>query len=458
MDAENELQDSRLAAAQQLKKEYENVLDAVWEKWERGLNAMGKTLAELQDSFNKKNELNDLFMKPYEQAYKMTGLMDEINKSINDTSQLASKQELAGLLDEINKKQLAGVQLSQYEAEAYRKQYELLLAKAALEDAQNAKSDVRMTRDANGGMSYTYTADQDAIDNAQGGYNDAAYGFAELNDNRIQALSSRVIDIYNRMQEELRAIDVNDTERRQEIMDRYTKEIDYIQQQLGVAFNWNSKINDLTIADNWRLADEFSDTVLSQVLGYDTLNEAKNAFLENTKEMLSNLDEANRDYKDKLSGLMEDTGLDMENLEQTVIDSLDKIDEGLSDTADEAESMRDDWNSALNDAMSQAKNFESTWKNVVENIVIQAQRICGALQQVIAEYRNLNSVQNGGPGNYNSGEGSGSITDPGNNPGTPPDKNPPTSPPTKPPIQPADGDKRYDYLYPGSVELYKHGL
>jgi hypothetical protein len=45
--------------------------------------------------------------------------------------------------------------------------YELLLAEIALTEAQNAKSTVRLQRDNEGNYGYVYTADRDAIDNAE---------------------------------------------------------------------------------------------------------------------------------------------------------------------------------------------------------------------------------------------------------------------------------------------------
>ena len=45
-------------------------------------------------------------------------------------------------------------------------QYQLLLARIKLEESQNAKDTVRLTRDENGNYAYRYTANQDKIDEA----------------------------------------------------------------------------------------------------------------------------------------------------------------------------------------------------------------------------------------------------------------------------------------------------
>ena len=63
--------------------------------------------------------------------------------------------------------------LSNFELEVQEAKYNLLLAEIALEEAQNAKSVVRMQRDSEGNYGYVYTADSEAIGEAEQNYLDA---------------------------------------------------------------------------------------------------------------------------------------------------------------------------------------------------------------------------------------------------------------------------------------------
>jgi hypothetical protein len=56
--------------------------------------------------------------------------------------------------------------MSEYELEYLQKEYDLRLAEIAMEEALNAKSVVRLTRDNEGNYSYSYTADSNAVDDA----------------------------------------------------------------------------------------------------------------------------------------------------------------------------------------------------------------------------------------------------------------------------------------------------
>jgi hypothetical protein len=58
-------------------------------------------------------------------------------------------------------------QLSQYELDLQQAKYDLLLAEISLEEAQNAKSVVRLRRDSEGNMGYVYTADENKVSDAE---------------------------------------------------------------------------------------------------------------------------------------------------------------------------------------------------------------------------------------------------------------------------------------------------
>jgi hypothetical protein len=69
---------------------------------------------------------------------------------MDETDNIKSKQALRDLQQEINNLQKDGTKLSEYDIDMLRKKYDLRLAEIALEEAQNAKSQVRMTRDSEG--------------------------------------------------------------------------------------------------------------------------------------------------------------------------------------------------------------------------------------------------------------------------------------------------------------------
>jgi triphosphoribosyl-dephospho-CoA synthetase len=83
----------------------------------------------------------------------------DIQSKIDDTDNVKAKQKLLELQEEINEKLASGEEMSKYDLEYLQKKYDLEVAKIALEEAQNAKSKVRLSRDSEGNFGYVYTAD-----------------------------------------------------------------------------------------------------------------------------------------------------------------------------------------------------------------------------------------------------------------------------------------------------------
>lgn len=391
-EAYQDMQSDQADAAQQLEDEYTNAIDRIFEEWEEGISGIEDSLSDLANQFEMQNTIKDLYLDTYDQAYQTAKLTKDIADSIQDTDVISDKQELASLMDEINEKQASGAKMSQYELDAYQKEYELLLAKAALEDAQNAKNQVRMTRDAEGNMSYTYTADGNAISEAEDNYNDVAYQFAQLNVGQINDAQQQILQLYQDMEDALKDIDESDADRRQAVVDDYMTQIEYWEDQMQIAFDWNADLTDQTGYLQWDLADNFADTVLSQVTGYQTLEEMQDNFENSTRALLDNLADADQEHQDKVSELLDKTGMDVDDMEDTVNEDLDEVQDGIDDTIDSVEEMGDQFDDTLDDVMDEAEEFESTWDNVISAVIANNNELISSISSLLNYYKQLTSA------------------------------------------------------------------
>ena len=120
----------------------------------------------------------------FEKIYELNKLNRDITNSIDETSNIKAKEELAKLQAEINALEEDGVKVSQYQTEDLRRRYELKLAEIALNEAKDAKSQVQMTRDADGNWSYIYTADENQVAEAEQNYEDRLYELQRANADR----------------------------------------------------------------------------------------------------------------------------------------------------------------------------------------------------------------------------------------------------------------------------------
>lgn len=182
------------ASAEMLKKQYEDALAISTEKQEEYLslaeeyaeslkaileNSLLEYAQDLEnaltggtsfDQMNTKLEraaaLQEEYLTTTNKIYETNKMMNTAQQELDKTINTIAKQRLKQFIDETNQLQKKN-KLSQYELDIQQAKYDLLLAEIALEEAQNAKSSVRLQRDSEGNFGYVYTADQDKIADAQ---------------------------------------------------------------------------------------------------------------------------------------------------------------------------------------------------------------------------------------------------------------------------------------------------
>lgn len=185
---------------------YKRLTEAILEEWERSISAMGKTLEETMNMYDKAAELEERYVSNYEKAYSLSKLTSSIEKSLNDTTSLKHQQQLKDMLKEIQEIQESGKELSQYDLDYLQKKYDLTVAQMSLEDAYNAKTQVIRRRDSEGNWGYVYTANEEDKEAAMTTYRDKVYEMMELNENFIRDTESKLLEARQRMAEELAAL------------------------------------------------------------------------------------------------------------------------------------------------------------------------------------------------------------------------------------------------------------
>ena len=165
--------------AEAMKSVIENNMNKITETLEKTLTG-GTAFDTMMDEFDKLNTRQEEYLTKTNQIYETNKLMRTASKALDETDDKVAKQKLKNFIDETKSLQ-ENTKLSQYELEIQQAKYDLLLAEIALEEAKNAQSTVRLSRDSEGNFGYVYTADQDKVNDAQQAYEDA--------DNRLYNLS-----------------------------------------------------------------------------------------------------------------------------------------------------------------------------------------------------------------------------------------------------------------------------
>ena len=187
-----------------MKSVIQNNMEKIADTLEKTLTG-GTTFDTLMDGFDKLNTRQEEYLTKTNQVYETNKLMRTASKALDETDNKVAKQKLKNFIDETKGLQET-TQLSKYELEIQQAKYDLLLAQIALEEAQNAKSTVRLSRDNEGNFGYVYTADQNKIDDAQQAVDDADNKLYNLSLEGQQQYTEKYLQAEQAMYEELKQL------------------------------------------------------------------------------------------------------------------------------------------------------------------------------------------------------------------------------------------------------------
>ena len=167
--AANEAEDKYLSKAEEwaeaLKAVLENKLADAAADLEQALTG-GSSFDTLSTQMERANSLQEDYLTTTNKIYETNKMINTAQKEIDKTTNTVAKQKLKNFQQETSQLQNRS-KLSQYELDIQQAKYDLLLAEIALEEAQQAKSTVRLRRDSEGNFGYVYTADTNAIVDAE---------------------------------------------------------------------------------------------------------------------------------------------------------------------------------------------------------------------------------------------------------------------------------------------------
>ena len=151
--------------AEAVKAIMENTLASFANDLENALTG-GMSFDLILSQMDKAASLQEEYLTSTNKIYETEKLIRNAQKEIDKTTNEVAKRKLKNYINETKQLQ-AQAQVSQYELDIQQAEYDLLLAKIALEEAQNAKATVRLQRDSSGNFGYVYTANAEQIADAE---------------------------------------------------------------------------------------------------------------------------------------------------------------------------------------------------------------------------------------------------------------------------------------------------
>ena len=195
MEEEQKLMDGILRLGEIAVAELENNLAIAKETMRQSLFG-DSDINGMLSQIDRLNAKQSEYLTNTNKLYETNKLIRQAQIEMDKTDNQRAKQQYNNYAKHIEELQKAG-ELSAFELSLAQADFEILQKKIALEEARDAKNQVRLTRDSEGNYGYVYTANQDNIDKAEQEfadaqnkrYNIALEGAQKYQDQYYQAIS-----------------------------------------------------------------------------------------------------------------------------------------------------------------------------------------------------------------------------------------------------------------------------
>ena len=279
-------------------------MDRAFENLEDNLAGSFKSFEEMEAAMDQAETVSDRFLDNGKKQYELSKLNRKLQQDLAKTTSIKGQEELLAIQREIEELQASGAEMSKYDLEALQKKYDLKLAEIALEDAQNAKKQVRLRQDSEGNFGYVYTADQTAVADAAQNYEDELEENRQLAIEQNKELSDAIVNNRKAMMEALRGIrreDYEDAEAYQAALEETTR---FYQEQEAYLIGETQKTierskdiynNDYLAYDDWsgqkesRATTMYGNLETAQTTSYGTMGENTDGWVAGETEAMGQL-------------------------------------------------------------------------------------------------------------------------------------------------------------------------
>lgn len=349
-------------------------LNAIKDQWIDNLELIGqKTKDALYeglewaiDKYGDLTDLSELYLSDTRKIYELNKLNRSIQADINKIDNVAAKTKLRDLMKDINGYYADNVKMSEYELKNLQAQYELHLAEIALEDARNAKSEVRLTRDNEGRWGYMYTANTEEVDKAEQELEDKRYELQQLQEDTLKDAGEKILSLQNDYIDamtELQSSDLSDEQKKQraeELTSLYQKQLDYYYETYAQALEASG------------LA--YEETILGQATNTKSLQEVMETFGHASIEMTDQMISETQKYQEAFIQMVSDiTGKQINSYEEAQKAWLDY----MSDTQKALNEATTQATNNFNEVAEAIKNMSTEFKKMIDELMVYLARLSG---------------------------------------------------------------------------------
>lgn len=384
-DQLKEATDRQLETQQEIYESINDIVQAIEDNW---VDAVEKVVAVQKkgllndidyavDRYGDLADLNDLYLSNSKKIYELNKLNRTILQDISKTDNVAAKSKLKDVLEEVNALQNSNAQMSEYELKTLQAKYDLRLAEIALEEAQEAKSQVRLVRDNEGNWGYMYTADTEEVSKAEQDVEDKMQALQDIQEETMRDTGEKILSIQQEFYDALSDIytDASLTQdeknqREAALRESTMKKLMYYTDQYDKALK-QSGMN-------------FEDTILGTMYPeYENLQKFNDGFASSADTTFAQIQ---KQYE-ATTGYYRDLAKAMGITDENVLNNLESMKTAIANAMLAAQQ---NMQTAISDSQ---KNFDATTKNM-NDLVKTIKEMGESLQKWVEEMTKLAVVFN----------------------------------------------------------------
>lgn len=353
-------------AIQNIIDKYSNAVNKIFANMTNQLTN-GAGLSWLQTEMNLMNKYSDHYLDGVNSIYQITSLQNKFMDAINNAEGNVTAQErIKKLMDE----QLADLKsrdkLTKYDVERAEKLLDIEIARQALKDTQNNNSKMRLTRDSQGNYSYSYIADEDAINEAEQKLTDAQNSLYNFDKDQYSQNLSDMYSIYeeyiNKMKEIATNQNLDEEERQKQLTELTQKYQEYITSLTQDNEQIRSNLADSTFQNyfaNQEIAQDITSSNYQEFMDY--CEKAGLSFDTTTGQMITDISNLSEESKNKLKdfGITFDEQTNALKINWKNMTDSNKLD--FSNCINTNVSL---WDSAMQSMINKINTDENSFKNM----------------------------------------------------------------------------------------------
>ena len=382
---------------------FENEVNKIMQESEQRLAGEWGNFNDLDSAMKRQQSATEQYLTKTNQLYETNTMLRKLSQDIDKTDSQIAKNKLKAFSDEIEAMQKQE-KLSKSDLEIAKARYEVLQAQIALEEAQNAKSTVRLQRDNEGNYGYVYTADQEKTENAEQNLADKENNLYNVLLKQSEEYGQKSIQIRKEWQAEMQALiteyqDNNNMSEEEFLMkqadinNKYREMETAYQESFQTANIWLNQVGAEGQSEAW--INSFNEVIAQhRIFNDDSINELNgyNAEVDSVADNLTNtINNKFKELKEQRDYFTEESKTGNKEL-QSSINEVTKSVSDLSKSVTQKGGLAD----SMSTAMKKAQDLSSAFTNQYDSLKALVEKYSTAADEANKLYTktaNLVNVQ-----------------------------------------------------------------